>query len=287
MNGKQLGLLFALLVVLGGAGLLIEHSRNQAVNTVSQGAGGKLLGDSFPVNDVAHIRIKQDTNELNLVKKDDLWRVAERDNYPANFSQISDFLLKVADVKIVESDPVTPSDLSRLQLAPAGQGTNSGLQLDFLDKDGKTIRALILGKPHVRKSPQRSPTGESGDTPNGRYVMLAGGTQDALTVGDPLDDADPKPEAWLNKDFFKIERRKQSLFLTRRLLIHGRLHVTTESGAWKFLDPAPDEHPDTNKLTGVANPFAAPSFEDVFTASAKSEETGLDRTCRRDGGHVR
>ena len=27
-------------------------------------------------------------NELNLVNQNDLWRVRERDNYPANFSQI-------------------------------------------------------------------------------------------------------------------------------------------------------------------------------------------------------
>jgi len=62
---------------------------------------GKNCSASFAVNDVAHIVVKQGTNELNLAKKD-IWRVRERENYPANYSEISDFLLKARDLKIVQ-----------------------------------------------------------------------------------------------------------------------------------------------------------------------------------------
>src|SRR5580704_5305511 len=88
MNRKQLALIFVLLVVVGGAGLLLQKSSNQASSAGEQGTGGKLLGDHFPINDVANVTIKHDTNEVTLLKKDDTWRVHERNDYAANFSQL-------------------------------------------------------------------------------------------------------------------------------------------------------------------------------------------------------
>src|SRR5579871_2150505 len=105
MNLKQLGILIVAVVVIGGAALLLRNKQSNAWSIGSPEAGKKLLGD-FSVNDVAHIAIKQGTNELNLVKKDDLWRVQERGNYPANFQQISEFLLKARDLKIIRSEEI-------------------------------------------------------------------------------------------------------------------------------------------------------------------------------------
>src|ERR1051326_1761895 len=136
MNRKQFTLLLVLFVVVVVAGLLIYRHNQSSWQTVNQNLGQKLLGD-FPVNDVAHIAIKQGTNELNLVKKDDFWRVQERNNYPANYSEISGFLLKARDLKVVQSEKVGPSQLPRLSLAP-GQGTNSPMAVDFKDQKDKT-----------------------------------------------------------------------------------------------------------------------------------------------------
>ena len=88
MNLKQLGILLAVVLVIGGMGLAIHNHQKSSWTGGGAEVGKKLLGDKFPFNDVAHISIKHGTNELNLVKKDDLWRVRERANYPANFSQI-------------------------------------------------------------------------------------------------------------------------------------------------------------------------------------------------------
>ena len=70
------------------------------------GAGRKLLGEKFPVNDVAAINIRQEKDELNLVKKDEVWRVRERGDYAASFSEISGFLLKAADLKVVQNEDI-------------------------------------------------------------------------------------------------------------------------------------------------------------------------------------
>src|SRR5687768_5779334 len=125
MNRKQLIILVILVVLVGEAGLLLRNRENSSWKGADPAVGKKLLGEKFPVNDVAQISIKQGTNELNLVKKD-LWRVRERGDYPANYSEVSDFLLKVSDLKIVQTEKVGPSQLPRLSLA-IGQGSSSAL----------------------------------------------------------------------------------------------------------------------------------------------------------------
>src|SRR4051812_39325231 len=116
MNRKQFGILLVLLIVLGGAGWLVKQSHDRAAGAGEQGAGQKLVGDSFPINDVAHISIRQGTNELDLVKKNDFWRVSERYDYAANYSAISDFLIKLRDLKVIQSEQVGASQLPHLQL---------------------------------------------------------------------------------------------------------------------------------------------------------------------------
>jgi hypothetical protein len=276
MNRKQFAILLVLLVILGGAGLLVQKHHNQDTDAGAGDETGKLLGDHFPINDVAAISIQQGTNMLNLAKQDDLWRVRERSNYPADFSKISGFLVKAGDLKILETEQVAASDLPRLQLAP-GQGTDSGVLLTLKDKDGKTLKALTLGKSHLPKTAQKSQFGEEQSFPDGRYVMLAGDTQDVMLLADPLSDIEPKPEQWLNKDFFKVERPKAIAISFPEATNSWRIARDNETGDWKLGDLKPGQTENTTNLPSVTSPFVAPSFEDVLAPSASPSETGLDK----------
>ena len=101
MNRKQFIILLVLVAVLGAAGLVIHQRGQQSWHSSGQSIGQKLLPD-FPVNDIAQISIKAGTNQLDLARRDTVWTVAERGNYPANFSQISELLLKFAEVKVAQ-----------------------------------------------------------------------------------------------------------------------------------------------------------------------------------------
>ena len=124
MNGKQLITLLVLGAILGGAGLLLYRHRNASWEQRQTTMGGVLLRD-FPVNDIDRVAIRQGTNTVNLVKQGEEWRVRERHDYPADFSRLSRFLLKMRDLKFVRSEKVGPSQLPKLQLAPPGNGTNA------------------------------------------------------------------------------------------------------------------------------------------------------------------
>jgi Flp pilus assembly protein CpaB len=105
MNRKQFIILLVLVVVVGAAGLLVRQRSNNSWQGGGTAIGQKLL-PNLAVNDVAQIAIKSGTNELNLVKRDNLWRVRERGDYPANFSQISEVLMKLADLKIAQTEEI-------------------------------------------------------------------------------------------------------------------------------------------------------------------------------------
>ncbi len=278
MNRKQFAILVVLLIVLGGAGWLVQKNRNQTGSAGEQGTGQKLLGESFPVNDVTRISIKQGTNELNLIKKDDLWRVRERNDYPANFSDITEFLLKARDLKVIQSEEVGASQLPRLQLA-TGQGTNSGVLLDLKNKDDKSIATVTLGKKHTRKPAQQQQSMQFGDEgfADGRYVMLAGNSKNALLISDALDNIQPKADPWLNKDFFKIERPKAIAVTFPEATNSWKLVRDTESGDWKFAQAKPDEKLDSAKVSPLSNPFSSPSFDDVVLPGSIPGGTGLDK----------
>ena len=282
MNRKQLLILLGLVVVLGIVGLAL-HKRNQTSwqGSGRQGAASKLLGE-LPVNDIASIVIKGGTNELDLVRQDNLWRVKQRNDYPANFTEISSFLLKAADLKAVQTEEIGPSQLGRYKLLPPGLATNTAVLLELRDQGGKVIKSLLLGKTHMRKAEaQPSPMGEMGGNegfPDGRYVMVGTGAKTLAVVSDPLSNVEAKPDAWLNKDFFKVEKIRSLAVAYPVATNSWKVTRDTETATdWKLADAKPEEKLDSSKTSGFSYALGSPSFTDVLPADTKPEQVGLDK----------
>jgi hypothetical protein len=275
MNLKQLGILLTVVIVIGGAAWYFHNRQDRSFGSGSPEMGKKLLGN-FAFNDVAHIAIKDGTNELNLVKKNDLWRVHERSDYPANFSQISEFLLKARDLKIVQSEDVGPSQLPRMGLA-SGQGSNAAVVVEFKDQAEKPVRTLLLGKKHLKKPSGPSQFGgeDSAGYPDGRYVKVGDGPSVAL-ISDPLDNMEPKPDEWLNKDFFRIEKAKTIEVDFPVATNSWKLTRDTETADWKLADAKKGEELDSSKVSGVSSPFSSPNFSDV-KPGRNLNESGTNR----------
>jgi hypothetical protein len=281
MNRKQLFILLVLVLVLGAAGLWLYRSKETSWKGGTKTTGQKLLGD-LPINEVAQIVIKGGTNELDLVKKDNLWRVKQRDDYPANFSEISGFLLKAADLKAVQSEEIGPSMLGRYKLLPPGPETNTAVLVELRDLNGKPIRSLLLGKTHMRKSEGRpSPMGDMPDNegwPDGRYVMAGTGAKTVAVISDPLSNLEAKPDQWLNKDFFKVEKIR-SIAVTYPVATNSwKVTRETENATdWKLSEAKPGEQLDSSKTSSLSYALSSPSFNDVLPTDTKPEQSGLDK----------
>jgi hypothetical protein len=270
MNRKQLTLLIVIGVVLGGLGWL-AWQKQQTPFKESMAQMGQQLFPNFPVNDVDRVTIRVSTNELNLLKKEDIWTIAERGNYPANWNNISDFLRKIYDLKVAKPVKVGSSRLAALQLLPPEQG---GTRVEFKDKTGQVLRSLTLGATHQREAGGDSPFG-GGAFPDGRYVMVGTDLQTAALVTEPFGNAGAKPEDWLNKDWFKVEKLKSISVITTNATNNWKLTRESETGEWKLADAKPGESLDPGKSGGVTTALSYPSFNDVAVGALPSV-TGLD-----------
>jgi hypothetical protein len=92
MNSRQLTLTLVIAVVLGAIGWILFHRGARSWESQPTSGSAKLI--EFPLNDVAHLTIKNGTSELNLVKKEDGWAVRPGAAYRANFEQVSRLLQK-------------------------------------------------------------------------------------------------------------------------------------------------------------------------------------------------
>ena len=276
MNSKQLSILLVLGLVIGGLGLYLYQGREASYKSSDQSIGKKVLGE-FPINDVAQITIKNATNELNLVKQDDLWKVRERFNYPANFSEISEFVRKTSELKAVQSMKVGLSQFGRFELIKPEKavGTNSGTLVEFKDKNGKPLKSLLLGKKYVKESQSSSQFG-GGDWPIGRYVMVLNQTQDVAIVSDPLSNVEPKPDQWLNKDFLKVEKLQTVSLVSTNTTNSWKVTRETETGEWKLADKKEGEEIDKGKSSSLNYALSSPSFNDVASPQLTPEATGMD-----------
>ncbi len=273
MNRKQLTLVLLAVVVLGGLGLWLRNRDRSSYKTSQGQMGQKVLGE-FDLNTVAGITIKHATNELHLVQTNDLWTVPQRGGYPANFSEVSETLRKLWELKVVQPIRIGPSQLGRLELT-SSEETNSATLVTLVDKDGKPLRKVLLGKKHMRQSSSPSPFGGDEGWPDGRYVMLDDKPESASLVSETFNTLEPKPEQWLNKDFFKVEKVR-SIAVTFPVATNSwTLTRETETGQWTLADAQPGEQLDTAKTSSLANALSWPSFNDVVL-DPQPDVTGLD-----------
>jgi hypothetical protein len=271
MNRKQLTTLIVLGVVLGGLGFYVYNKRQSSYERgTDMEQEQKFLKGLSPssINDVTQITIKQASNEVNLIRASDGWTVKERGGYPANFNTISDTVKKFWDLKVTRPVDVGPSRLPRLKLTK-----DEGTLVDFKDDKGKSIAAVTLGLQTSKESGEDSPFG-GGSFPNGRYVMRGDDVKTVALISDPLS-VDAKPEDWLNKDWFKVEKVKSVSVVTTNATNNWKLVRETENGDWKLADAKPGESTDSGKASGLNYLLSSPSFNDVIV-DPKPERTGLD-----------
>jgi hypothetical protein len=273
MNRKQLLIVLVIGVVLGGIGLYLNQQKAASYQSNSKLATDKLLGD-FPINDVAQISIRQSGNEVNLMKAE-VWGVKEREGYPANASEIIELARKLWDLRSAQSQKIGESQLGRMELLPPDKGgTNSGTLVELKGKDGKVIRSILLGKKSLRAGGDDGMGG--GGFPNGRWVYVADKPGTTFLVSEAFSEIEPKPEHWLSKDFFKVEKAKSIAVTFQEATNSWKLDRETESGEWKLVDAKPEEKLDPAKTSSFSYALASPSFADV-AIGASPAQTGLDK----------
>ncbi len=263
-------MMVAAAALLGGAAYFL-NKKDGAPSKESIAAGGKVI--ALPVEKIEGVVIQSASGKASLTKKDDVWKVEERANFPANYERVHDMLTKLWDLKTVQVQEIGQSQFARLELGEPLAG--AGTKIEFKDKDGKSLGTLLLGKKHMKESGGMG-FGGPGGFPAGRYIVQPGSTRVSL-VSETLDEVEAKPENWIAHDFFKIENPSAVTLSGATDAQKWKLTRENATADWKLADAKPEEKTDSAKATPAATAFANPAFTDVLAPDAKPADTGLDK----------
>src|SRR6478672_11406121 len=187
MGRKQFLVLVLALIVLGGAGFALFWQDISDYRASGAKIGAKLL-PSLKVADVAQVRLRDAKLGVTLVRKEKSWVVQERNGYPADFKAISDLIIKLADLKVVQADQIGESLLPRVELVEPGRGEGVGTKIELKDGAGKTLANVVLGKKVLKKDPGNPLPAAQNGVPAGRYVRVLTGKDRVAVVNDPLNN---------------------------------------------------------------------------------------------------
>jgi Domain of unknown function (DUF4340) len=275
MKKNQFLILIVLGLLVGGLGLRMYNKQKQTFSASGFSSGQKVL-ENFPLNEVAQIHLKQNEASLTVERSGDTWAVKERWGYPANFTEISDFLRKLWELKPVQDVEVGPSQYGRLELNTGeGTSTNSGTLVEFKDGKGTALKSVVFGKKFMKESAGGGPMGGGGEYPVGRYVMVPGNPAKVWLVNETFANVEPKADQWISKDFIKVEKVKSVSVDRPGETNDWSIARETESGEWKMAGLAESEKFENSKASSLNYALSSPSFNDIAAPELTPEQTGF------------
>jgi hypothetical protein len=270
MNRNQFLILVVALIVLGGAGAVLFWQDIAAYRASGAKIGGRLLPD-FKVADVAQVRLQDGKNQTTLLLKDRHWVVEERGGYPADFKAIGDFIVKLLELKVTQSEAVGELLWPRVDLvAPGKGGEGVGTLAEFKDGSGKALASLVLGKQVLKKDPLNPLPGAQDGVPAGRYVRVSDARDKVIVVSDPLNAADAAPGKWLDKTFIKVDRVKTLAVGPEGAAPKWKIARDEEWGQWKFAGGAGNLN--AGAAVGAVNALGKFGFSDIAVKPADAEK---------------
>lgn len=276
MSRKQFLVMVAALAVLLAAAAGVVLSDRSAWTSADSRAGQKAIG-GLKISDVAEITVRDSSGELHLVRGQAGWSVRERADFPADTDRVAAVLVKLAETKVVQSEPLVASQRARLELLEPNpidakdKVQGAGTAIELKDAKGGVLGRLLLGK-KIMKGSATASLGRPDADATGRYLVAGGDDKTVLAVGDPLNEAEAKPQDWLVKDLLRVEGSK-----TISSFKDGKLRWTvtrnTESADWSLIGSR--DKPDLQKATDLASSLGWVNLVDVVAEPAKVD-TGLD-----------
>src|ERR1700737_2561912 len=98
MKRKQVYLLLGVALVLVIAGTVFQLQQSASWK---KEAGDRQIFSNLPINDVSKIRVQTGKGNLTLQASGDVWQVAERYGYSADFAKIRELLRSIWELKYV------------------------------------------------------------------------------------------------------------------------------------------------------------------------------------------
>ena len=187
INQKNLIGLGVATVAVVAIALAVNHSR-KPVSEFSAAAGPLVADLGERLNDVSRMVVTTANKQtaVTLERKGESWLVAERGGYPADLGKLREYLLKLADARLVEKKTANRERHADLGLS------------DISDAQAKGIAVSLDGL----AQPVSFITGIYNAQGGGTYVRRSDEAQTWLATGNLIPDREAA--SWLHKDLADI-----------------------------------------------------------------------------------
>lgn len=160
--------------------------------------GTKLFPDlASSFDGIARVQLRHGKTTITLNRTAAGWTVLESDGYPARGKAIQELLYALSESRRVEPKTQDPKKFAKLQVDDATQPKSEAKRIDVLDKNGRSLASLILGKENMLLQA----IGEGG-----AYVRIPDQNQAWLASGNLLAEAEFKN--WLDNPIVDIPRQR-------------------------------------------------------------------------------
>ncbi|MCD8533514.1 MAG: DUF4340 domain-containing protein [Verrucomicrobia bacterium] len=275
MNLTQLRNLVIAAVLITGIGYFVFNQDEGSYKGRSKEDLDKVLPD-LDLNQVTRIRIDSPDGSVTLEQKDATWTVSDRGNYPADFKKVGEMARVFEELKALTREEVGESQFARLELLPPGgeEKTGAGTDVSFLDKDGKELSRLRIGKSARRSSEEPDPMGMGmGGSSAGKFVLRTSDMA-VFMVSDNLDSIESDPKSWLNKSsFYKVSKAAKVTVQSSEPEMNWTISRGTETDSWSLAGLGPDEKMSTSAANIFNSYMGFPSFVDVSTEQSLMENS--------------
>lgn len=186
---------FAVLLAITVVALIIAFLTTRQNTPSDSGEKTVLFPDlKNTIDNVGEISIRDNSNSINLVLEDDVWKVRQADNYPALFNKIRQTTIALTELQILSEKTSNPSLYSKLSVEDPDDRDAASKLLTMKDTSGNQLAELIVGKDRVSKTAANR---------RGLYVRFPAQAQTLLVEGEL--DISTDPGNWIKKDLIDIE----------------------------------------------------------------------------------
>ncbi len=266
MKSKTFVFLLLLCGVLGGIEYFLFNERAKKNQP-------KFFGKLFEfvsANDIETIQIIS-AGGLVKLKKANIWQVESRYNFPANFSMITEFIIKLKDLKVDRSFKATEETLSRLALRNPDDKeipeSQKGTRIIFEDKNTKILADLILG------SSRETPSGGGGN-----YLKFV--KEDTIHLVDKnFRFLDKESSKWIDKDLIRASADDIESVSCGDLVNKSFFYSLKRPEKGKepeMLNMPQDKKLDKAKVSSLFGAIASFQCEDLADPSKTIADTGMD-----------
>ncbi|MCK5835140.1 MAG: DUF4340 domain-containing protein [Lentisphaeria bacterium] len=144
------------------------------------------------------IQFKHDNELTTLTSTDQGWFVKERNQYPADFAKVKQFITDLKESQVQRNLQVGNSQLGRLELLEDHK-KNGGTTVTLFDKSQQVIKTFLLGKKYTVRDSGVYIQGRGKAT--GCYALI---DNKVALLDRPFNATSAKPNHWLDRSFINL-----------------------------------------------------------------------------------